>query len=391
MPTFNLEKINKLKKIDRLFRSVYLRPKNNKAYPPIDKNEVKEIIVIAFFLIGDTIMYQPAIKVLKRNFPNARFTMVCEKATEIVLKHQGLVDDFVIVNCPWIVATDYSAKNVKAFFSSIRVINRKTYDVAIDFRGDWRNIFFMNRIKAKRKIDYNFSGGEYMLTDPIAGDPSIVHFTEEAFYLLEQIGCYFTEDDKRPVLTLSADDKVIINQFKADNNLNGKFLIGVHPGTSQEVKRWDEKKYAELLVRLTNAYDNCAVVIYEGPNERATVAAIEAGLAAHAIDHVVVNKTLAEYIRLLGISELMICNDSGAAHIAGAYGIPIVVIFGNVDPKYVTPYGPKIKKIISHSMECKPCYQSFCKFGNNLCIAGVGVDEVYGPVVEIMDIIKPNK
>jgi lipopolysaccharide heptosyltransferase II len=385
MPTFNKEKISKLTKIDRLFKSIYLFPRNKREHPPIIKTEVRELLVIGFLLIGDTIMYLPALGVLKRNFPNARITIICEKATEIILKDQGLIDSFIIIKCPWIAPFDTSLKNIFNFFAAIKKANSIKYDLAIDFRGDWRNIFYMNFINARRKASYNFTGGEYMLTDVFKPDESIVHFTEESFYFLKQLGCDYTDNDKFPVLKLTEKDVEYLNNFKAGNCLENKFIVGVHPGTSQEVKRWDEEKYSELIVRLAKDYSNLSFIIFEGPNERDTVSKIETVLITNNIEYLVVSKSLKEYILLLSLCQLIICNDSGAAHIAAAYGIPIVVIFGNVDPKYVIPYGSEMRKIISHNMECKPCYQSYCRFGHKLCIVSVSVDEVYNSAADIID------
>ena len=68
MSKFNQEKINKLKKIDWLLKSVYLFPKNSRIRPPVNKAEVKEILLIGIWLIGDTIMHLPVINVIKKYF-----------------------------------------------------------------------------------------------------------------------------------------------------------------------------------------------------------------------------------------------------------------------------------------------------------------------------------
>lgn len=384
MPTFNLQKIAKLKKIDRIFKAFYFFPKNKKVYPPLNKEEVSTLVILGFLLIGDTIMYLPALRIIRKNFPNAKITLICEKAVKTILDQQGLIDDFVIIKCPWIAPVNYSFKNLLNFFSAIKLVNQTKHDLAIDFRGDWRNIFYMNFISARRKVSYNFTGGEYMLTDVVKPNESIVHFTEESLFFLKQLGCNYNDADRLPALVLSPADKSYVESFKLKNNLHEKLVIGVHPGTSQEVKRWDEQKYTELILKLAADNANATFIIYEGPNERSTVAHIENELKQNGVGYIIINKTLHEYILMLSVCDIVICNDSGAAHIASAFAIPTVVIFGNVDPQYVIPYGADIRRIISHQMECKPCYQSFCKFGHNLCIKSVGVDEVYQGVADII-------
>lgn len=386
MPRFNSKKIHRLKKIDRLFKTIFFF-KRNKTYPKIDKTSVNEILLLSMYLIGDTIMFIPVLNVLKNNFPNAKITIVCGKAEQTVLQNQGLINNFIIVKCPWI-SFDYSLKNVFNFFLKLRTINRTKYNLAIDFRGDWRNIFYMNFIRSSRKISYNFTGGEYMLTDIIAPNPAITHYIDETFYLLQQIGCKFSEKDKLPALKKSQKDETFLLNFKQQNKLKGKFIIGVHPGASMEVKRWNEKKYNELIIRLFSAYPETVFILYEGPNERNTVNAIETVLLTRNIHFVTINKPLQEYLLLLSLCNMVVCNDSGAAHIASAYAIPTVVIYGNVNPLLVSPYGSKMLKVISHHLDCKPCHQSICKFDTNLCISMVTVDEVFGAADSIVSSLK---
>ena len=382
MPKYNSQKTQKLKILDSFFRMFFFFKKWKK-YPPINKKEVNEVLVLGMLLIGDTIMYIPVLRTIKKNFPFAKITLICGKTEKTILEEQGLIDEFILVKSPWI-TYDYSLKNIINFFSTINIINKKYYDLAIDFRGDWRNIFFMNFIHSTRKISYNFTGGEYMLTDVIIPDKNINHFIEESFFLLKQIGCEFTETDKLPVLNLTIDGYNYISTFKTQNNLENRLVIGVHPGASQEVKKWDEKKYGDLIVKLSNAKNTSFFIIYEGPNERETVNQIEHILREKSIDYLVVNKPLKEYISLVSLCQLVICNDSGAAHIASAFSTPTIVIFGNVNPLFVSPYGSKNLSIISHNLECKPCLQSVCKFGTNLCISSITVEEVYNQAINII-------
>lgn len=383
MGKFDAEKLLKLKKIDNFFKFIYFFRKKKVIRPNIIKTDIKEIIIMGMMMIGDTVMMIPALRAIKRNFPDARISIVCGGIVKTVLINEELINDFYLVNSPWLIK-DYSFSSLYKLLKSFTQINKKKYDLALDFRGDWRNIFFMNFIKAKRKASFNYSGGEYMLTDVIEPNPLIDHYSDEWLYFLEQLGCEILDSDRIPVLHVNNTDKVFLDDFCHQNKLNGKFLIGVHPGASQDVKKWDEDKYSELIKRLSKERNNCKFLVFEGPNERDTVSKIEKSLVANNIDFLVVNRVLHEYIIILSLCEIIICNDSGAAHIAGAFGIPTVVMFGNVDPKYVTPRGAGILKVISKEMECKPCHKSFCRFGTNACIVAIEIDEVEKAVSDIL-------
>jgi len=386
MPPFNQEKLQKLKRVDGLIKSLYLSPKNKKKYAPINKAEVKEILVIAFLLIGDTIMYIPALRTIKKNYPNAKLTLVCGNLVKTILQDQQIANNYIIANCPWISPFDKSWKNIKSFISTIKKANNKAYDIAIDMRGDWRNIFYMNFIKASRKISFNFSGGEYMLTDVVVPPKRKDHLIDESFSLLEGMDCQFTTADKFPVLTLTNEENDYLHKFKDENNLHDKILIGIHPGASLEERKWDEEKYGKLITRLSQnqEYPPIKFLIFEGPGEKQTVERIITALTGNLVNYIIVNKSLKQYLTIISGCHALVCNDSGAAHVGAAFNIPEVVIFGKGDPKEVKPYSRNILKMASHELECKPCHLINCKFGTNECMKMVTVDEVYDYVDNIL-------
>ncbi|MGC8750559.1 glycosyltransferase family 9 protein [Hydrotalea sp.] len=387
MPTFDKNKIEKLKFIDPIFKFLFfLKNRKRNINSVIDLNRDDKnlnIVILLFLLIGDTVMYLPAIEIIKKTYPNAKFTFVCTIAAKEILIKQSFEAEFILIDCPWISPFNKSIYNVFNFWKTLLTINKKKYDIAIDFRGDWRNIFYMNFIKSKRKISYNFSGGDYMLTDVILPNPFFFHFTDEALYLVKHLRCDYSEKESIPYLKQSIQVTQYVNDFKEKYNLNEYFIIGVHPGASQEVKRWDPQKYFQLVMEIWKTKTKCKFLIFEGPGESETVDFITFRLNHYNIPHLRIKKKLSEYIDILSLCNLVICNDSGAAHITAAHGKPVVIIFGNVDPKFVTPKSINIVKVVSHDLSCKPCNKSYCFLNTADCIKSVTVNEVMTAVNEI--------
>lgn len=61
-------------------------------------------------------------------------------------------------------------------------------------------------------------------------------------------------------------------------------------------------------------------------------------LSAFRAFHTVVGAPLAEIKRLLSTASLFVGNDSGPAHMAAAFGVPVVVIFGASNPEIWGPW-----------------------------------------------------
>jgi len=385
MPVFNQKKIERVKKINKILKIFFLFSKKKYLYDSFQKTEIKNIIIISFFLIGDTIMYMPALKVIRRNFSNSKITLIGGDTVKTILKEQNIFDSFIIVECPWIAPFKTNLKNIFSFIKGIFIANRQIkYDLAIDFRGDWRNIFYLNFIKSKYKLSFNFVGGEYMLTHAFKPNNTINHLGDESFYFLKLINCSFSEEDKIPKLKVSNKAKGIQNDIKK-NIPNDKVIIGIHPGTSQKIKQWSKEKYLELIIKLMadDKGDNLFFIIFGGPGEDDILRFIVDELNKFTDNFSVIKRNLETYIASISVCDMMICNDSGAAHIAAAYSIPVVIIFANVDPKFVTPKSFNQVKVISHSLHCKPCFNSICQYGTNECIKNISVEEVFFALKDI--------
>ena len=335
-------------------------------------------------------MYLPALQLLRKRYPSSKISIVGPKPVKDILQNhaKGLYDKFIIVDCPWIAPFNLRYKNIFNFLFSILLVRKKKYSIALDFRGDFRNILYMSLFRSENKISFNTTGGDYMLTKAFYCPPEILHLSDEALYLLKMIEIIpGSEIETKPNLELCDADYKFIDNFLVVNNLKNTFIVGIHPGVSasSEARQWSSEKYAILLVRIYMKYPKITFVIFEGPNEELAINQISNYLKKNDVNFIRIKRPFQDYIKLLNTCNLLICNDSGAGHLAAAFSIPSVVIFGKGDPKAVMPIGKNTIKIISHELECKPCNQHFCKYGTNECIKSISVAEVFESVSEIID------
>jgi ADP-heptose:LPS heptosyltransferase len=104
----------------------------------------------------------------------------------------------------------------------------------------------------------------------------------------------------------------------------------VHPGAKSAERRWPAHRFAQVARRLTA--EGHHVVVTGSPRERdlALRVAHDAGLPdsrvlAGRID-------LGELAALVASARLLVCGDTGIAHLATGYRTPSVVLFGRVSP-----------------------------------------------------------
>ncbi|HEX8767331.1 MAG TPA: glycosyltransferase family 9 protein [Jatrophihabitans sp.] len=103
-------------------------------------------------------------------------------------------------------------------------------------------------------------------------------------------------------------------------------LTVLHPGAAAAARRWPAPRFAAVAAALRG--QGHQVVITGGPAEAALVRAVadDAGVPA------LLGLDLPELVSLIGRARLVICGDTGVAHVASNYRTPSVLLFGPVSP-----------------------------------------------------------
>jgi ADP-heptose:LPS heptosyltransferase len=109
----------------------------------------------------------------------------------------------------------------------------------------------------------------------------------------------------------------------------------VHPGAASGARRWPPERWA--AVGRSEVRKGHPVVVTGGPDERRLAAEVGegAGLPTRAI--LAGQTDLVSLAGVVACAGLVLCGDTGVAHLATAFGTPSVVLFGPVPP---SEWGP---------------------------------------------------
>jgi ADP-heptose:LPS heptosyltransferase len=111
----------------------------------------------------------------------------------------------------------------------------------------------------------------------------------------------------------------------------------LHPFASSPAKTWPAQRFLEVAAYLRDACD-LEPVFLAGPADD--------GSAFQAF-RVFRNAPLDEVKSLMSGAQLFVGNDSGPAHIAAAFGVPVVVLFGPSDPVTWAPWRTEARVLTS--------------------------------------------
>jgi ADP-heptose:LPS heptosyltransferase len=109
----------------------------------------------------------------------------------------------------------------------------------------------------------------------------------------------------------------------------------LHPGCGFAARRWPVDRYAAVARRLAGSGLPVMVTGSAAERPRATHVAAAAGLPDDAV--LAGRTTLSQLAALVAEASLVVCGDTGIAHLATAYGTPSVVLFGPVSPQHWGP------------------------------------------------------
>lgn len=137
-------------------------------------------------------------------------------------------------------------------------------------------------------------------------------------------------------------------------------------------KRWPAEKFAALASMAVR--DGYRIRILGSPKDADSARLIEEG-AGVPVDNLVGRTTLIEAAAILANADVVISNDSGLMHVAGAFDRRLVVLYGASSEKMTPPASP-FARVLARDLSCRPCHRRECPLKTLACLEGIAPEEV---------------
>jgi heptosyltransferase-2 len=133
-------------------------------------------------------------------------------------------------------------------------------------------------------------------------------------------------------------------------------VVGLVPGSNAPARRWPAGRFGEVAAWLAS---RGARVVVTGSKAEADLTARVASRAGGSLD--AGGRTdAADLAALLSLCDLVVTNDTGAMHLAGAVGTPTVSLWGSSDPMEVRQVGAQDDRVTGPDLPCRPCRRNHC-------------------------------
>lgn len=295
-------------------------------------------------------MATPAIENLIKTYPDAQITLLGSFVSTQAFQGYPNIKRVIVDD------TKKSGNRYKNLISLAKSIGR--VDLAISFRRSISSKFMMFFIKAKKKFNYR-------------------RLTKKEIHL-----CIRYNDFVNKVLNLQNEVGDLKLYFKPFNY--GKPTLGINPGaTYGSAKRWYPEEFAKIAIEMSKKYD---IVIFGGPSETNIAKDIENELVSKGItnyQNLAGKTTIPELIEKIAGLDLFITNDSGPMHIAAAYKVKTIAIFGPTKFTETNQWNNPNGEIVTKNLDCAPCMKRVCPLKHHNCMKNITAADVLNVIVKL--------
>jgi heptosyltransferase-2 len=313
-----------------------------------------KILVVAPSWIGDTIIAQPLLSLIKQRNPNSRIEVFAADWCAPLLARMPEVDA--------VVANPFG--HGRFSFSDRRALGRRLasadYDAAYVLPNSWKSALVPFFAGIPRRIGYQGEARYVLLNERHTLDKAALPLQVQRYAALAGP---LPEKLPQPRLSSTAEQQRN-TRLTLDLPLEAAPAVFCPGAEYGPAKRWPAKHFA-ALAQLVASPDHPAWLIGSA-KDHAVGAEIET-LAAGCVINLCGRSSLEQAIDLIASARCVVSNDSGLMHVAAALGKPLVALYGSSSPAYTPPLSPRAK-ILTLNLDCSPCFKRECPLGHFNCM-----------------------
>ena len=334
--------------------------------------------------IGDAVMTIPAMRELRRMFPDAEITLYTRSWAEGVFRDADVVDKMLTVNS--------TSSQFRETLAEARSLKQHGFDMAVLFTNSFQSAAVIRFAGIPKRFGYAREGRGILLSDPIR-PPAWSDERHQVYYYLNivtEMGrrlpgtATVNENEAVCSLAVSEDRRADARAYlgRAGVDLSKRIVAFGAGSTNSMAKRWGGEKFAELGTKLSAELD--ANILLLGSKSESDVSRQVIGLANVDIIDLAGATDLAMTTAILSECDLFVSNDMGLAHVAAAVGTKTIVIFGPTNDITTRPFGPNAV-VVRHDVECSPCMLRECPIDHR-CMTRMSADVVFERAVRLLNV-----
>lgn len=305
----------------------------------------RRILVVLPSWLGDTVMATPAIRLIRASLGRAVIVCLGKPGMDDLLAGWDVPDDVMVADAHGLTSKAKLASRLKAMkldaaillpnsFSSAAVVRLAGVPLRCGYDRDGRGLLLTHKLDPPRRHHPHKGWAPVSAVD---------YYLRLARHFLAALGA--TAVEATPALELGVTDgqqRHAGDVLAAGGIAQGERYALLNPGGNNPLKRWPVERFAAAAHHLISAH-RLKVAINGSPAEAELVELIRQAIELHHPEDAQsiaalpsLGGTIGSLKGIVRGASLIVTNDTGPRHIAAAFGVRAITLFGPTDPRWTT-------------------------------------------------------
>jgi heptosyltransferase-2 len=332
-----------------------------------------KILIVAPSWVGDALMSQPLLTLLKQQEPEAAIDVLGPGWALPIYRRMPEVSG--TIESPFAHGELALGKRWRLG----RTLAAAGYDRAYVLPNSFKSALVPAFARIVQRIGFTGEARQPLLTDARPLDKQALPLMVERFaFLASPRGTSLQRPVPRPRLRVDpAERDALLSRLQLTS---GSRIACFCPGAEfGPAKRWPPSHFAALAGKLSAG--GYAVWVIGSAKERTLGEEIREA-AGGAVVNLCGSTSLDEAVVLLSCATVVVSNDSGLMHVAAALDRPMVALYGSSSPGFTPPLSDAAR-IVRIELPCSPCFQRVCPLGHFNCMMKLDPGLVFSEIERI--------
>ncbi len=333
------------------------------------------VLVIQTAFLGDVILALPLVQVIKKSLGEVQVDfLVIPETSEILEKHPDISK---------VIVYDKHGKHnsVSAFLDLRTGLRRRVYNYVVCPHRSARSALLASGTHAGIRVGFDRSAWKRSFTHLMPWKFGM-HEIERNLSLLRPLG--IKAGREKPRLYPGEQNKDEVSRFLSSKGVESPYAV-VAPGTVWKTKQYPPEMMAQVIKGLLGRFSN--VVLIGGMKDAGLTAAF-AGLGTRVVSAIGKFPFMSS-AELTRRASLLVANDSAPIHVASAFDVPTVAIFGPTVRDFgFYPYHERSRVVEASNMGCRPCTihgGDHCPIDTLECMRSISPERVVTAALEVAE------
>ncbi len=312
-----------------------------------------KILLFQQHWLGDVLFATPAIRAIRKKYPQAFIACLAAPRVEAVLKNNPYINEVIVCR-------DRLSVLSLDFWRMVVRLRKEKFNRAVFFHGS----------KTRHWLASLAGIGEYWECTAQKEEHRIDSFLRG----VEKFGV--GADGKWMDFWPAGEARAGLDQLLKEQGIApGESYAVVHPGGNWALKRWPAEYFSQWIYYFREKYP-WKVIVCGTEGEKSLAEKIVSDCSGSGVVSLCGKTSLDQLALLLKEAKLLLSNDSGPIHLAASQETPILGLYGPTSSRITGPISKGKLKILQKDVGCQvPCYFQSCH--DHACMEWLTPQEVF--------------